>query len=324
MGKRSGSRLIRTIAVAGAAALAGLAVYGYRDPGRAVRQAGGWAMWVRGAASRLVLVDGRMVHYYATGPEHTRESPLLLLHGVGASAATWWRVMPRLARALRGRRIVAVDYPGFGKSEMRPAGVTVDDGVVFLTHFMDALGIDRAVLIGNSLGGWIVMRTAARHPERVSQVITVNGAGLFHGYRGKLTPHSRAEARRIAATMIARPLPMPGFLWDAMMRNARTPAFKSFVRQYDPDRDDLDHDLAQIQAPTTIIWGNEDRLLPAESPDWLAAGIPHAKIVRMAQASHASPLEAPGPVTRAILRAVTPDQLPNGETEAPRAGDGKP
>jgi 2-hydroxy-6-oxonona-2,4-dienedioate hydrolase len=334
--------------VAGGAALGGLARYVYRQPEKAAQRAAGLALRMRGAASRLVMVDGYIVHYYTTGPKKsssaelpapalqtgpcpgpddrfrfhpdpcpTTRSPspqrgggrgersgwgggppapvsaLVLLHGIGDSAATWWQALPRLARAFPQARIVAPDLPGFGISEMRPDGGTIDDYVTFLIHFLDALGIERAALIGNSLGGWIATRAAARHPERVTRLITINSGGIFHGQEVRWMPRTRAEARDFVARVVGRPLLVPDFACDAIIRSVQKPAFQRFLARYDPARDDLDGDLARVQAPTTIIWGMADRLLPAEAPDWFATGIPHARLVRLPDVGHSAQMTVP-------------------------------
>jgi len=292
------------VAVTGGALLGGLGIYLYRQPVQAVRRLWGLALRACGAASRIVLVDGYMAHYYTMGPEDSCEPLLILLHGLGDSAETWWRVLPRLARALPQTRVIALDLPGFGASELRPAGVTIDDEATFLVHFLDALGSERATLVGNSLGGWIAARCAVRYPERVARLVLENSAGVLSRQEVRVAPKTRAEARDFVRRVMGRPMPVPDFLCDAIIHNSQEPGYQSFLAHYNPARDSLDADLARIQAPTTIIWGMADQLLPPETLERFATGIPHARVVRVPDAGHAVHMEAPALVADIISKSV--------------------
>ena len=121
--------------------------------------------------SRFVDVDGMSVHYRDEGAG----PPLLLIHGTGASLHTWdaW------SAALSGtHRVVRLDLPGFGLTGPQPDGdYRIDTYVDMVDHFATKVGLDRFALAGNSLGGQIAWRFAARHPEAVNALILVDAAG---------------------------------------------------------------------------------------------------------------------------------------------------
>jgi pimeloyl-ACP methyl ester carboxylesterase len=121
----------------------------------------------------FVDVAGVRTYYVAIGPEDGL--PVLLLHGMGGSTFSWRENLPALAEA--GYRAIAFDRPGFGLTD-KPLNFDYSHAhqADFTIAFMDALGIDRAALVGHSAGGSVIAHTAARHPERVSAVVYVDGA----------------------------------------------------------------------------------------------------------------------------------------------------
>ena len=120
---------------------------------------------------RNVEVDGVPIRYLIAG----MGPPLVLLHGAGDNALDWWWVMPALAAT---HRVYALDLPGSPDSA-RPAA---DYSPAFFEHFvagfLDALGIERAAMVGNSLGGLVALRLTLADPARVTALGLVAGAGL--------------------------------------------------------------------------------------------------------------------------------------------------
>src|ERR1700743_1284469 len=121
-----------------------------------------------GAQSKWVTVSGYKVHYYVIGPENGK--PLVLVHGLGGSAAEWRNLMPYLEYA--GYRVYAPDLVGYGKSG-QPADFSycVRDEANVIVGFLDALGLKQVDLGGVSMGGWIAQLIAAHHPDRVQKLM---------------------------------------------------------------------------------------------------------------------------------------------------------
>ena len=120
---------------------------------------------------RRIEVDGLSTRYLEAG----EGPPLVLLHALGESAVDWRWVLPALART---HRVYAPDLPGFGGSGKPAAGYSSAFFARFVAAYLDALGVERAVVAGNSLGGLAVLRLALSEPERVGALALIDSAGL--------------------------------------------------------------------------------------------------------------------------------------------------
>ncbi|HLH96255.1 MAG TPA: alpha/beta hydrolase [Xanthobacteraceae bacterium] len=138
---------------------------------------------------RFVKVDGRNIRYLEQGSG----VPAILLHGssLGSSADVFRRNLQALGA--RGIRAIAVDLPGFGKSDP-PDGMSAAERKSFLLRFMDALGLPRAALIGHSSAGSTVVALALANPERVSHVIILGTGSLLPPLEGAAKVGARGEA----------------------------------------------------------------------------------------------------------------------------------
>jgi pimeloyl-ACP methyl ester carboxylesterase len=229
-------------------------------------------------------VAGLPTRYLRAG---TTGPPLVLLHGVGDNAFDWQWVMPALAST---RRVYAPDLPGSGGSA-KPLDTKNDYSPAFFTRFvaafLDALEIDRAAVIGNSLGGLVGLRLALAEPERVTALCLVSSGGLgrevsyalrslaLPGYGklavawGKRRPGAAQRALGRAALVFARPQDAPRKWIKEQYRLARLPGFLeaqlATVRAQvglKGQREVLVDRLAQLERPTMVIWGTRDRVLP--------------------------------------------------------------
>jgi pimeloyl-ACP methyl ester carboxylesterase len=232
--------------------------------------------------------------------------PLLFVHGHLASSASWQHV---LASAGGGRPGIAVDVPGFGASDRPwPYDYTVSGEASSLEAFLDARGIRRAVLVGNSLGGAAVMLLAARRPERVAALVLVAGASastpvpwpaavlrtpvlgelalalstrktVAIGLRRKI--YARASSVTPDAIDDAwRPLTIPG------TRRAALAAIRTDPRRFAGVE-------SKVEAPTLVVWGEEDRMIPAAEAPRLAARIRGARVALIPGAGHLPQREQP-------------------------------
>ena len=121
---------------------------------------------------RRINVSGFTTRYFSAGNEGL---PLVLLHGNSASALDWSWVLPKLGAT---HQLYAPDFPGFGESAKPNREYSPEFFKQFLVDFLDALGIERAVLVGNSLGGLVSLRFALSHPEQVAALVLVDSSGL--------------------------------------------------------------------------------------------------------------------------------------------------
>jgi 2-hydroxy-6-oxonona-2,4-dienedioate hydrolase len=124
-----------------------------------------------GTSRYVQLADGKL-HYNEAGSGH----PVILIHGSGAGATGWTNFRANIPALAERFHVYALDMLGWGKSDPVPGGLYKHPEQ--LIEFMDAVGIEKAALVGNSMGGVISIATAARYPERVSHLITMGAAAM--------------------------------------------------------------------------------------------------------------------------------------------------
>ncbi len=231
---------------------------------------------------------------------------VVFLHGANDQAGAWVRSVGPIMAA---RRVVLLDLAGHGDSAPAEGPLSVGDLVAGVEAVMDAeVAGARATLVGNSLGGWLALVYARSHPDRVAQVVLVNGAAI----RGdgteaavNLLPRTREEARRaIEATMSPASPPVAGFVLDDLVRRSPGSPLARLMAQ--PARDDLalDGQLGAIATPVTLIWGVDDRVLPLAYAEKVAALLPAARLVRLERCGHVPQRECPEAFGAALEQAL--------------------
>jgi pimeloyl-ACP methyl ester carboxylesterase len=245
-----------------------------------------------------VEVAGASLHVRDDGP---REAPaVLFLHGFGASLHTWEPWAQALADQ---RRVVRVDLPGHGLSPPDPTDDYRDTrSLQLLLGLLDRLGLQRVDVVGNSMGGRIAWTLAARHPDRVHQLVLISPDGFASpGY------FEYGKAPEVSALLqvmrVALPRPLlrmslaPAYvnrdvLTDALLDRyhdlLRAPGARAAMLQRMRQTILVDPVplLKSIQAPTLLLWGEQDAMIPiTNAADYLQA-LPHATLVRLPGLGH--------------------------------------
>ncbi|MCB1035200.1 MAG: alpha/beta fold hydrolase [Acidobacteria bacterium] len=216
--------------------------------------------------------------------------PLVLIHGVGDQAGTWFQVASRLAGSYR---VLLVDLPGHGESG--PAG-----GPLAMTAVLEGFetwlagpgrrkGEAPPILVGNSMGAWIALLIGRRHPEGVSRVVAVNGGGLVADTGGlSLLPRDREEARRLMAALRdpASPATPDAVLDDLVRRVPGGQVSRMLEAQGDLESHLLDGHLQEVSGPVDLLWGRSDRYLGEEYPRRLLNGLPRARLTYLERCGH--------------------------------------
>jgi pimeloyl-ACP methyl ester carboxylesterase len=247
-------------------------------------------------------VDGHALFHVDAGPRDGE--PIVLIHGVTATHRYWAQNLPQLAAR---RRVIAIDLPGFGKSDKPDVDYSTEFFVRTLLRLLDEKSLTRATLVGNSLGGQIAMAFALAHPRRVDKLVLVDPAGVTR---------LPLWVMRIGLWMLAQtggrlpPPRVPRAFVELLFRSVfptRRDLAARYVRAYVDAIASDDYPLhirsafravqgvlrrpmraraRQIGAPTLIVWGARDRLVPVTAARWLRKEIPNARLLIYSQSGH--------------------------------------
>ena len=254
--------------------------------------------------SDLVDLDGMRLDVRDDGP---KDAPaIVLIHGFGSSLLTWDAWVAGLAEQ---RRVVRFDLPGSGLSDPDPTGDYRDErSVALLIALMDRLDIARATIVGNSLGGRIAWTFAVAHPERVDKLVLVSPDGFASpGFEYGKTPDvglSIQAMRVVLPKILVKKSLEPAYGDPAALTDARLDRYYDLLRapgarpamiarMQQSVRFDPVARLKTIRAPTLLLWGEQDHVIPfTNSADYLAA-IPHARLAALPGVGHLPQEEAP-------------------------------
>ncbi len=230
--------------------------------------------------------------------------PILFLHpGIGIAADA-----PVLGRLAARGRVIAPSHPGFGRSEQPKDMTTVDDLAYFYLDLMDELGLEGAILVGSSFGGWIAAEIAVKSCARIARLVLADALGIKVGARDerdiadlfamteaeflvRAYAAPEAQKRDYRAMSEAELLPVARNR-EAMARYGWQPYM------HDPK---LKQRLHRIRVPTLVLWGEADRIV---SPDYgraYAALLPQARFELLPRAGHFPHVEAPDAFARRVL-----------------------
>jgi 2-hydroxy-6-oxonona-2,4-dienedioate hydrolase len=249
------------------------------------------------------------VGFVQVGPWHTRVlqagpadgEALILMAGTGGHLEAYAHNIPALAQRYR---VVAYDYPGHGYTTHATADLELPDYVEHLAGLLDALGIDKAHLNGESLGGWVAVKFAAARPDRVGKLVlnTPGGTMARPEVMEKLRSLSQAAAddptpERIRARLewlMADPVTVTDELVEIRRTIYARPGFADSMRHIlclqDPEirRRNLitDEDLAAVPGPTLVVWTSDDPSGPAGAGMEMAEKIPGGRFQLITGAGH--------------------------------------
>jgi pimeloyl-ACP methyl ester carboxylesterase len=247
--------------------------------------------------------------------------PVVFVHGLSGCWQNWLENVPHFART---RRVVAVDLPGFGFSEMPVDKISIPGYGRFLDALLAELGIDAACVVGNSMGGFIAAELAISAPQRVERLVLVSAAGLTSEHMrsepglaalraievalaygaGRVAKSADRLARRpgtrVAALgfVAAHPARLPAALVAEQLRGIGKPGYLDALDALTdyPIRDRL----PEIACPTLIIWGEKDRLTPVRDAHRLGSLIPDSRVMVWADTGHVAQLERPAEFNSAV------------------------
>jgi pimeloyl-ACP methyl ester carboxylesterase len=235
-----------------------------------------------------------------------RGPTVVLLHGAGDNAGTWFRVAGEL---IKDHTLIVPDLAGHGDSAPRSGPIEVSQVIGGVEGVLAGLAPGQKVaLVGNSLGGWVAMVLAHRQPERVAICVCIDGGAIKgSNERARVLPKTRAEAREsVAQTRDPASAPVPDFVLDDIVRHAREgplarfAATSSTMEAYVLD----DTQLRQLTVPVRLIWGSSDRLLPLDYAQRMLAELPSASLVTLERCGHVPQVECPQQLLPALKQAL--------------------
>lgn len=257
-----------------------------------------------GPATRMVTAGGLSLRTLSIG--EGAGAPVLLLHGFGSDLLSWLFTQEPLAE---GRAVHAFDLPGHGGSAKTIVAGGVGDLAATTIAMMDALGLERAHLVGHSLGGAIAAYLALKYSQRVMSASLIAPAGLGPeintGFIEGLITETRArKLRAVLQQLVVAPNLISADMVENLLRFKRLDGAEAALRLIaaanfggGSQKTILKDDLARAQLPIAVIFGDDDRIIPPAHADGLPASIP---VTRIAGAGHVPHLEKSASVLDAI------------------------
>lgn len=243
--------------------------------------------------------------------EEGEGTPLVLIHGFADSVETWSRVIGRLAEH---HRVIALDVVGAGRTDKPKEPMPFARLAGFVRDFMDVLGLERAHVLGHSMGGGIALNLTIRWPEKVERLVLVDSAGLGREMPVDLRVCTlpvlgwflTRTSPRQTASFLRKTVYDPTLITDGTVRTfcelgalpgAHT-AMLSWLRNnadFGGWRDDVVRPvvekLGSITAPTLIFWGRQDRIIPVSQSEVAERGIPGSRLHIFESCGHVPQLE---------------------------------
>jgi pimeloyl-ACP methyl ester carboxylesterase len=244
-----------------------------------------------------ITTDQGIVHYEVYG----RGRPVILLHGWLGSWGLWQETMAYLGSYYR---TYALDFWGFGESGKKRESYAIQDFVSLVDQFMERLGIERAPLVGHSMGGTVSLSVAIQYPHRVSKVVVVGSpiVGSSLAFPLKLAGRRSIAtllfnmmwafrlALRVATPMICRDSRFP----EMMEKDLSRTTLESFLLSIASlRRTDLLPMLFQVKVPSMGMYGDKDNIVHPLQWQPMLAGIPHTRVERFSKAGHFIMLDEP-------------------------------
>ena len=273
------------------------------------------AKYAKPPSQFVMLPDGARAHVRDQGP---RDAPVLVLvHGSNASLLTW---VPWVNRLDKNFRVVTLDLPGHGLTGAVPnEDYSQEAMVTFTKEVADKLHLAKFAIGGNSMGGGVAARFAEEYPDRVTHLILVDAAGMPTKQGDKIPLAFRIARMPVVNNVMLYITPrsivteglndaiihkeiitdrMIDIYWDfARMEGTRKATLKRFSI---PWNHDVERDIARIKAPTLILWGAQDHLIPVEAAHKFASAIAGSKLIVYPATGHIPHEEVPDESAAAV------------------------
>ena len=263
-----------------------------------------------------VEVSGRKISYAGAGPADDEDGDLVLMvHGYGGDRNSWLFLQAPLSERYR---VYALDLPGHGTSAKDVGDGSVDVLASSVAAVLEAVGADRAHLVGHSLGGAVALAVADRFPGKTASVTLFApagfGSGINAGYiRGFAAARTRRELKPVAAQLFADESLVTRQLLDDLLAYKRLDGVRQALNALsatllDGERQRLDCSgllrSASERVPVTVVWGESDQVIPPTAASAAAEAAPRAVIRVIGGAGHMVHMERPAESQAAIEETI--------------------
>lgn len=261
--------------------------------------------------AKQVEIYGQKIAYVEAGA--SANPTVILLHGLGGDATNWTTTVPALAAKYH---VLVPDQIGFGKSDKPVMNYRVATLVEFLAAFCKKLGVQKASLVGNSLGGWTAAAFTLAHPDKVEKLVLVDAAGysskrwngpqLNRELLLALNPSTVADMKELFSRIFYNPMMRSDLVVEqafaGKLKRGDGQTINAFIDSFVAGLDELDGKVQAIKAPTLVVWGREDGLTPLAMGEAFAADIPGAQKVVLEKCGHVPQVEKPAEFNAALLK----------------------
>lgn len=257
----------------------------------------------------FIQVDGNKIRYLESGDS---KHVLVLIHGLGASAERWSKVIPIFAKQYL---VIVPDLIGYGYSDKPVADYTPEFFTAFLEKFFIALKITRPIIIGSSLGGQIAADYASTHPDKVEKLILVSPAGSMKQSTPALDAYIMAalypndeSAKNVFELMESSGHEIDGQIVQGFIERMKLPnaklAFMSTILGL-KNSEVITPKLHTIACPTLIIWGSKDPVIPIQYADNFLTNIKDCRFFRMDNCGHTPYVQDPETFSSTVLEFIS-------------------
>ena len=264
-------------------------LYALLRPLSVMRAVGRATLLSAGIHGHYAQVGPYRVHYFEGGDG----PPLVFVHGLGAESLNW---VPAMLDMRRQYHVYAIDLLGHGDSDQPDIAYSIEQQSEMLRQFLAGQHIQSANVVGVSMGGWVALKLAIEHPDVVNRLVVADSAGLK--FRTNLTvknflPATQEEFDAFMAMLTPRQYPAPYPLRRAFLHRIAERAwitrriFASFLTYQDA----LDGKLQSVKAPTLVIWGKQENMIPLAVGEEMKQQLPNASLVVCADSGHLAVFE---------------------------------
>lgn len=217
-------------------------------------------LWFKGVRSHEARVDGNRIHFLAGGTGR----PILLLHGLAGRSLDWASVIPDLV--VSGYKVFAPDLLGYGASSKPDVDYSIELEAKTMERFLDSQKLVQVDVVGWSMGGWIALKLAAEHPEKVRTLTLVDSAGFIFNAPDPavLRPRTKSELEKMAKLFSPKAGAIPAFYAQDILRSMaeQDRVIASSLKSMYSKKGLMEDKVSTITMPVLLLWGEQDVLTP--------------------------------------------------------------